>query len=80
MCWFKGSDNGLAAQQLAIAQQQQQQAAAAVANSNMDTEASRVAAEATMRRAAASQGFDSTVGTGSRSAPASVGYKVLFGQ
>jgi hypothetical protein len=78
--WFGiGGDSGVAAQQLAIAQQQQQQAQAAVANANLDTESSRSAAEAEMRKAAASQGFSSTVfGTGTTAAPA-VAYKALFG-
>lgn len=77
--WFgAGKDNGLAAQQLQIAQQQQQQAAASIAASKGDTEASRQAAEAQMRKAGASSGFASTV-LGSGGASANVAFKALFG-
>ena len=77
--WFAGSNNAAEAQ-LALAQQQQQQASAAVAASNLDTEASRTAAEAAMRKANVAQGFSSTVFGGAQSAPAgAVAYKALFG-
>lgn len=76
--WFGGGDNGLAAQQLQIAQQQQQEAAAAVANSKGDTQASRTAAENEMRKAGAASGFASTV-LGSGGGSGNVAFKALFG-
>jgi hypothetical protein len=72
--------NKLAEQQLAIAQQQQKDAQAAIAASNLDTESSRTAAEQQMRRAAASQGFASTLFGPGSSTGGSVGFKTLFGQ
>ncbi len=76
--WFGSSS--AAAQQLALAKQQASQAAAAVANANLDTEAGRTAAEATMRKANVAQGFSTTLFGGSQSAPGGgVAYKALFG-
>ncbi len=77
--WFGAGDNGAAAQQLQIAQQQQAQAAAAIANSKGDTEASRQAAEATMRKASVANGFASTV-LGGGGGTSNVAFKALFGQ
>jgi hypothetical protein len=77
--WFGGGGDDAAQQQLALAKQQQQQAAAAIANSNLDTESSRVAAEQALRKAAASQGFSSTLFGGTQQG-ASVGFKALTGQ
>ena len=75
-----GNSDALAAQQLQIAQQQQQQAQASIAAANLDTEQSRTAAEATMRKAAASQGFSSTIfGGATQQQSAPVAYKALFG-
>ena len=77
--WFGGgASNALAAQQLQLAQQQQQQAQAAVANANGDTQASRNAAEAQMRKAAVSSGFASTV-MGGGGGPSNAAFKALFG-
>jgi hypothetical protein len=81
--WFGGGGNAAATlaaqQQLAIAQQQQSQAAAAVAASKLDTESSRTAAEALMRKANVSQGFSSTLFGGGQQGAPSVAYKSLFG-
>lgn len=83
--WF-GGGNGAASNaaaaaaqsELQMAQTQQQQAAAAVAASNLDTEASRTAAELALRKANASQGFSTTIFGGQQQTP-SVAYKALFG-
>ena len=79
--WFGGGgDGGAAAAALQLANQQQAQSAAAIASAGLDTEQSRQAAEATLRKAAASQGFSSTLfGTGQSNPSPSVAYKTLFG-
>lgn len=74
-----GGASALAAQQLKIAQQQQQQAQASIASANLDTEQSRTAAEATMRKAAASQGFASTIFGSGQPQTSPVAFKALFG-
>lgn len=80
--WFKPNNqgDGGAGAALALAQQQQKDAAASIAAANLDTESSRSAAEQALRKAAASQGFASTIMGGGTGAPAATGFKQLFGQ
>ncbi|MDE2579955.1 MAG: hypothetical protein KGL46_14220 [Hyphomicrobiales bacterium] len=81
--WFAPKPNyaaqALELQQIQAAQQAQQQAQAAIAQSNMDTESSRLAAEAQMRKAALAQGFGATIKGGAADSGGSVVYKTLFG-
>ncbi len=89
MCIAKGGGGGQLQQLLALQAIQQQQAAqaaqqgaaASIAEANLDTESSRVAAESRIRKANLSQGFLSSLlgGAGKFGAP-SIGYKVLTGQ
>lgn len=66
--------------QLAQAEQSRKAAEAALAQSNMDTESSRLAAESAARRAQAASGFGSTVKAGANdNSGGSVVFKQLFG-
>lgn len=68
-----------AQQQAAAAASARQQAAASIAQANLDTESSRVAAEDRMRRAAMAQGFSASILGGAQTGAGGAGVKTLFG-
>lgn len=70
---------GTQQQQQASAQAAQAAAASSIANANLDTESSRVAAEDRMRRAAMAQGFSGSIFGGLGGNRTGAGVKMLFG-
>jgi hypothetical protein len=70
----------MADQQAAAAQQARTSAAASIAQANLDTESSRVAAENRLRRANMAQGFTASILGGGQMGAPGVGVKSLFGQ
>lgn len=88
MCVGRGGGSGQLQQLLALqaigqaqqAEQARQSAAASIAQANLDTESSRVAADSRIRKANMSQGFLSSLLGGAGFGAPSVGYKVLMGQ